>query len=203
YSRTATLLATLGRVYGEDKLLAALGRYARAQRFGHPDTRALAAALEQELGAQAARAFVLGIGERGRVDYLVRDLENALERSPGGVFDVESGRETRKARSGAETFWRGRAAVFRHGNLVFPVDIELVGADGTRRRQRWDGRDAFRVVEWRERTPLAYVVVDPERRVLCDDDLLNNAVAAETALPRRVLERSLYAAELLFAGFAP
>ena len=203
YSRTATLLATLGRVYGEDELSRALGRYARTQRFEHPEPRAFFGAIEAELGAEAARALELGLEERGRVDYLVRDLENARERAPAGVFDGEKGRETRAPRSAAEPVWRGRAVVVRHGTLELPVDIELVGADGTRRRQRWDGRDVFHVVEWRERSPLAYVVVDPEHRVLCDDDLLNNAAAVETGVLRRVLERALYGSGLLFAGFAP
>ena len=36
YYRTATVLETLARVYGEDKTMLALGRYARQYRFQHP-----------------------------------------------------------------------------------------------------------------------------------------------------------------------
>jgi hypothetical protein len=203
YSRTATLLATLGRVYGERKLERALAGYTARQRFGHPRGEDFVTVVREELGPEAARVLELGLEARGRVDYLVRDLENAREHQPAGVFDGQNGRETLEVRSSPEPAWRGRAVVYRHGNLELPVDIELVGADGSRSRERWDGREPFHVVEWRGRVPLSSVVVDPERRVLIDDDLLNNAVASAPAVPRRTLERATYASQVLFSLFGP
>jgi hypothetical protein len=99
--------------------------------------------------------------------------------------------------------FRGRAVVFRHGNLELPIDIDLIGADGSRQRTRWSGTGQFHVVEWRGRAPLAYVVADPEHRILLDDNLMNNAAAVRSALPRRALERASYVAQLLFAGLGP
>jgi hypothetical protein len=47
------------------------------------------------------------------------------------------------------------------------------------------------------------VVVDPEARVLLDDNLLNNALAAKPAMSSRTLERATYFASLLLAWFGP
>jgi hypothetical protein len=203
YSRTATILQTLGRVYGETGLESALRDYAESHRFGHPLPADLFAAIERHLGADAAAALKLAVEDRGQVDYLVRDLQNAYERPPAGVFDRASGRETLPVEAASPAHYRGRAVVVRHGTLAFPVDIELVAANGGRARQRWDGRGPFHVVEWRGDSPLTRVVVDPEARVLLDDNLMNNALSAKPAAPLRTLERSSYFASLLLAWLGP
>ena len=72
-----------------------------------------------------------------------------------------------------------------------------------RTRVRWDGHGTHHVVDWRGDAPLAFATVDPEHRVLIDDDLMNNAVAVEREPALRTLERALYLAELLLGFFAP
>jgi hypothetical protein len=47
------------------------------------------------------------------------------------------------------------------------------------------------------------VIVDPERKVLLDDNLLNNAVSREPPGVDRVSERATYLAQLLLAFFGP
>ena len=69
--------------------------------------------------------------------------------------------------------FRARAVVYRHGSLVFPVEIALIDEQGTITRTTWDGSGPFHVVEHRGPSPIARVVVDPDQRVLIDDDLLN------------------------------
>jgi hypothetical protein len=93
--------------------------------------------------------------------------------------------------------------VYRHGDIELPVDIELVDEDGNRTRQRWDGQGTHRVVDWRGDAPLAYATVDPEHRVLLDDDLMNNGAARATTPAARTFERALYFSELSLAWFAP
>jgi hypothetical protein len=203
YSRTGIALETLARVYGRERVERAVGRYAREHRFDHPGPDALFGAVRAEVGEDAARVLELSLVKRGRVDYLVRELQTAPERSPGGVFDQKSGRTTVPAAPAAGGRFRGRVVVFRHGELELPVDVELVDAHGVRTRVHWDGRGTHRVVDFHGTSPLAFVRVDPEQRVLLDDDLLNNAAAADTTAPLRTLERSVYFSELWLAAFAP
>jgi hypothetical protein len=203
YSRTGTVLETLARVYGRDKLERAIGRYAREQRFAHPGPQEFSDAIRAELGEQAARALSVALVERGRVDYLVREIQTTPERSAAGVFDREGKRTTVSTGDPDTGRWHGRVVVYRHGDIELPVDIELVDEQGKRSRQRWDGHGSHHVVDWRGDAPLAYATVDPEQRVLLDDDLMNNGAARATTPPVRTQERAFYLSELALAWFAP
>jgi hypothetical protein len=203
YSRTGTALETLARVYGREKLERAIGRYAREHRFGHPGPEDFFEAVRAELGEPAARALELALVRRGRVDYVLREIQTAPERTPAGVFDQESGRTTVPIVAASGARFRGRVVVFRHGDIELPVDVELVDRDGKRTRFHWDGQGTHRVVDWQGDAPLAFATVDPEQRVLLDDDLMNNATALELEPAVRALERAVYFAELALAWFAP
>jgi hypothetical protein len=203
YSRSAAILETLARVYGRERLDGALATYARRFRFGHPTPADLVAAVGDALGPEAKRALVLALDERGSVDFLVREVTSAPENQAGGVFDRASGRETVTSTRRGLGRYRGRAVILRHGSLELPVEIDLYDGAGKRRRERWDGHGPYHVIDWQGDAPLTHVVVDPEQRIVLDDDLLNNAVATAPAAASRTLERSVYLAELVLAILGP
>lgn len=202
YARTATLLHTLRRVYGPS-VDRALGRYARAHRFGHPDPEDLLAAVEAEVGQEAAVALREGLFERGWVDFIVESATSSAVREPRGVFGPpRAPRETPSAQAGASH--RGSVVLRRKGTLVLPVDVELVGEDGTVTRGRWSGDEPSFRMPYAGESPLASVVVDPDHRVLVDEDLFNNAWRRERpAMATRVLERTAFAAAALMMLGAP
>ena len=63
----------------------------------------------------------------------------------------------------------------RRGSLELPVEVDLIDDDGKAERRFWDGRGAWTAFEHRGPRPIVAAIVDPERRVLIDDNLLNNA----------------------------
>jgi hypothetical protein len=203
YSRTATILETLARVYGRDRFEATLGTYARRYRFEHPSPADFAAAVGEGLGEDARRMLVEALDARGRVNFVVRDLASTPQRPPAGVFDRADGRETVSAPSAPVTRHRGRAVVFRHGSLELPVDIDIVDQRGNRRREHWDGQGTFHVLDWESPEAPAYVVVDPEHRVTLDDDLLDNAASTSGSGTPRVLERATYFGALALSLVGP
>jgi hypothetical protein len=93
--------------------------------------------------------------------------------------------------------------IYRHGALELPVDIDLVDATGNVTRKRWNGAGAFHVVEHQGSAPLARVVVDADRRVLLDDNLLDNVASVSTSFPSRTLERAAYVGTLSLAVLGP
>jgi hypothetical protein len=204
YSRTATLLSTLERVYGKAEFDAALMDYAQAARFRHPEPRQLVDAVRGRLGEVAARNLERALFERGHVDYLVRDVQSAALDPPAGVFDESGGRRT-VARADARPTARfaGHAVVLRHGTLELPVQIELRFEDGHTELRNWSGDGTRYIVSYEGPSRLVGVTVDPKQRVLLDDDLTNNAASRQDAGASRVLERLLYVAELLLAGGVP
>src|SRR6185295_16508037 len=120
YSRTATILETLARVYGRDRFEAALGEYARRFRFAHPSPTDFTSVIGSALGEDARRALVEALDGRGRIDFVVRDLQSAPERPPAGVFDRAEGRETVTAPTPSAGRYLGRAVIHRHGSLELP-----------------------------------------------------------------------------------
>jgi hypothetical protein len=204
YSRTASLLSTFERVYGKPSLDLALRDYANFARFRAPEPAQLLEAVRGRLGDDAARNLSRALFERASVDYLVRDVQSTESDPHAGVFDEKSGRRTiprSEVRPAAR--YVGRAVVLRHGSLELPVQIELRFADGRRELRNWNGQDARYVVNCVSTSPLVGVTIDPEQRVLLDDDLLNNAAARDDQGAPRSLERILYAVELLLGGGLP
>jgi hypothetical protein len=184
YGRTAALLATLAGVYGEYAVERALGRYARRFRFEHPGPEDLLGVFEDGLGRPAAAALRAGLFEKGWVDYAVDEVSS----------------EHRQAA------WEGSVLVRRRGTLSFPVDVELVMTDGSTRRERWDGVDESTRIPWHGPVALRAAVVDPDDRVLVDQNLENNHRAADgldgEGAPR-TLERMTYWTQLVLQAISP
>ncbi len=203
YSRTAIALATLERVEGRARFRHALGTYTRAQRFAHPSWPSFAAALE-ELDPQAVSAISSALLERGTVDYLVRDISNAPSTAAAGVFDGPSGREERKPEApGPASKFASRAVIFRHGSLELPVDIELDFEDGAKQIRHWDGLGATFKVENVGPSRLVSVQVDPEQRILLDDDRSNNWASTRGPEAPRTLSLLLFGAQTALGAFGP
>jgi hypothetical protein len=135
------------------------------------------------------------------VDFAAESLKSAPVRKPSGLFDGPTGRETKREEDPEPSEWESRVRVFRRGTLTFPVEVELWLEDGERVRKSWDGRGASTSIVHRGRSRVVAVLLDPERRILLDGDLSNNAIAPG-GMPR-VWERALYAAELALGGFLP
>ncbi len=185
YQRTATILATLGNVYGEDLVRRAVGRYARRYRFQHPGPAELESTVREVVGDDAATQLHAALFDRATVDYLVDDLESPAE-------------------AGADGGYGGSVLVRRRGALRFPVDVEMVGADGTVQRVRWDAAETAERLPYHGQSKLVAAVVDPDHEVLLDDDLSNNA---RRTVPSRVsgalIDRIAFAAEALLSGILP
>jgi hypothetical protein len=186
YLRSATTLETLARCFGRAKLDAALRSFAEKQRFAHPGPEALVAELRSELGELAARAFERAVLGRGRVNFLVRELH--AERDPSLT---------------GPTSYVNRVVAHRTGDVELPVEIRMSFGNGAVFRERWDGMGPTWTYESRGPAPLVRAVVDPEQRVLLDDNLLDNSASLAPRSLTRVEERLSYLAALTLGGIAP
>ncbi|MDC0745870.1 M1 family metallopeptidase [Polyangium mundeleinium] len=202
YSRTATILNTLAGVYGPDRVREAIGRYTRRYRFRHPGPEELLGILRDTLGPDAELAARQAIFERGWVDYSVAEISSNRMEPLGGLFGDP---QSPSAAPVLDTYgYRGRVLVRRRGTLVFPVDIDLVMEDGSTKRVRWEGKGVTHEVDYEGERRLVGAIIDPEHRVLLDDDLLNNAQNERGGgVGSRVLERGMFGAELLLWLLAP
>ncbi len=182
YGRTATILRTLDRVH-DGAVRRALGVYARRHRFGHPTPEDLLRVVREEVGDDAATVLSAALFEQGSIDV---SLESVT---------------WREGREGTEV----DVTLARAGALVLPVDVDVFDASGTAHRARWDGRGARSTLTVRLPSPPRFVLVDPEHRLLLDDDLLDGAWSSRTGPPiaGRTLGGSSFLARVALAVLAP
>ena len=112
-------------------------------------------------------------------------------------------KEPAPERGGPPSKWASRVLVYRHGSLRVPVDVALSFEDGTREVRRWDGRGRRQTFDVESKSPLVAAQVDPELRVLVDDNLVNGAVRRDRPGAARLVERATYAEELLLGVLGP
>lgn len=203
YSRTAAVLQTFERVYGEERFARALGNYARDNRFKHPGPEAFLAAMQRELGEPATQTLKTALFDKGWVDYLAETVDCVHAEAPAGVFDKQNGRET-VARDLERDSWTCRALVRRRGTLELPVEVELGFANGHRERRSWDGHGTNVSLTVKSRERMTFAIVDPETRVVIDENLGNNATrSAGSSTAYRTLERASYFANLALWALGP
>lgn len=174
YARTATILRTLDRVW-DGAALRATGAYAREHRFRHPVPADLERAIAQASTEEAARFFRQATFAQGYVDFLPTAIDN--QPRPGGGFDR-------------------RVSLERKGDLTIPVDVDLVDSAGTTQRVGWSGDEAKTVLSTQGSLPIQTVLVDPEHRVLVDEDRHNDALSID---PSSFAPRSFLVSELVSA----
>lgn len=204
YSRTATLLETFRRVYGARKLERALLRYARRFRYRHPEPEDFLSVIREELGEAAAANLVLGLFERGNVDYAVDSLLNSRKQPAFGVFDRPQGRKVLPKPDDVDApgTWVTRVILHRRGSLHFPVEIELTTQEGDSIIRHWDGAGNSYTLDVEAGGRVVGAHVDPRHKVIMDDNLLNNS-AAPSQTARYTSERAGYLAALLLAWLGP
>jgi hypothetical protein len=209
YARTATILWTLGNVYGPDRIRRAIGRYTRRYRFQHPGPAELLQAIREVLGEDAAEQARVALFEKGTVDYAVSDLFSEPDEPPHGEAADAGAPEKPDAKAEAKekaapSGYRGSALVRRRGALRFPVDVDLIGEDGSVTRVRWSAEEASARLPWKGKSRLAAAVIDPEHRVLLDDDLGNNARSRSSRrLSGALLDRFSFDAAAALGGVLP
>lgn len=207
YSRTAAALETIARAYGKEKMDRAMAVYARRFRFKHPTPEDFLDTVRAEIGPAAASNLRAVLFERGWVDYAITHIASHPSRTAAGLFDRAGGRETISPATTREPGrYAGDVLVVRRGTLSLPVDIELTLADGSRRRVSWSGSgDTFRV-PYSGTSPLVSARVDPDDRILLDQDPKNDFATAPGQPKRgapRVFERALFWTQALLAGLTP
>jgi hypothetical protein len=205
YGRTAAVVETLRRVYGDEPVMRALGRYARRFRFQHPGPEQLLAVFEEVLGARVAATLRTALFEKGWVDYVVEGVWAVEAPRAAGMFDRDGKREKVEPGTREEGGWDDTVLVRRRGTLSFPVDVDLVLADGTTRREHWDGEGETKRFSWHGPSAVRAAVIDAEDRVLVDYNLANNRGAADGrgGGATRTLERATYWTQLLLQAVSP
>ena len=203
YARTATLLETLSRVYGDNVFANALGSYAREYRFQHPGPPELLDTFERLMGPTVAQTLRTALFEKGWVDYAVDSVASSKDPLQEIPVQIDGG-SSASTRVDSRR-WNSSVLVRHRGTISFPVDVEFSMSDGTTRREHWSGDTDWKRFQVIGATPVRAATIDPDDRVLLDADPSNNRSAApdSTGGALRTLEWATYLMQLALQTAVP
>jgi len=172
YGKTATVLATLEKLIGEEKMQEAMHTYFMRYRFTHPTGEDFLKTIEEVSGRNLRWYFDQAVYGTNILDYEIwsadSDRVNWYEK------------ENPLTRSSHQQVYRTYVTVHRKGDFIFPVDVKVKFDDGTSALEHWDGRDRWVRYTYERKAKLASAEVDPERKILLDRDFFNNGRTAES-----------------------
>lgn len=189
YSKTALWLHTLERLIGQPTLQRAMATFFERWRFRHPTPDDFFATVNDVSGRDLTWFFDEVYRSSRVFDYGVDSIASDLP-SVSGVGDGV-GRPVLRDETPAGARYETAVTVRRHGEGVFPVDIEVVFEDGTRRRVPWNGRDRRRVFTFTSTSAAVSATVDPGEVLRLDVSRFNNSVTLEPQGERAATRWSL------------
>ncbi len=178
YNKTGLALRTLDNIVGPARFRAAMKVYTQEQQFHHPTGADLWRTLSRELGEDLdwfVRPVFYG---RGAVNLRVRTIDCRRDHPPAGVFGRDDTRHTvaLKAGDGEQLC---DITIDNLGQVPVPVNFDLIFGDGAHLREHWDGKGDWYRVRTKHATAVTEVVLDPERKILLDTTLLQDAKRAD------------------------
>jgi hypothetical protein len=185
YGKPALAFQTLEGLLGEGTMRAVLNRYARRFGFAHPTTDDLVSTVNEVTGLDYRWFFEETFFSSELCDYAV-EVKNPATRALVGYTDGPGPAPlVPSAPATSRPAFEPEVVVKRLGGVRLPVEVLVEFADGTRRREAWDGRDRWRRFRYAAGPRVVRAVVDPEDRLALDVNPANNAWREEAGLARR------------------
>jgi len=187
YSKSALVLETLQRHVGPDAMRAILQAYATRFQFRHPTAADFLGVVSELTGGTHDALLRQLVETTGTVDYTVEQVRSEQDPGPTGFSPQQRPGDPVEWRapsavSAATAEWRSTYVVRQLGEIVAPVEVEARFADGSVRRETWDGAGRQARIEHRTDSELVEVAVDPDRKFALDLDVNNNGWRSVPAL---------------------
>jgi hypothetical protein len=164
YNKTALWLHTLERYIGWRRLQRGLSIFFTRHTFRHPTPGEFFAAINEGAGRDLTWFFDQVYRSSVVFDYAVSQITTTEGRN-GSSHHTE-------------------VVVRREGDGLFPVDVLVTFADGSRVLERWDGRERWKLFAFDRPSPAVSAEIDSDRILLLDFNRLNNSRAITPATPK-------------------
>jgi hypothetical protein len=164
YNKTALWLHTLERYIGWRRLQRGLSIFFTRHTFRHPTPGEFFAAINEGAGRDLTWFFDQVYRSSVVFDYAVSQITTTEGRN-GSSHHTE-------------------VVVRREGDGLFPVDVLVTFADGSRALERWDGRERWKLFAFDRTSAAVSAEIDPDRILLLDFNRVNNSRAITPATPK-------------------
>jgi len=156
YSKPAMMLLTLENYLGRQMMKKVLRSYYERYKFKHPTTLDFINTVN-EISGQDLNWFF------DQVLYTSRILDYKIDQITYDELENDS-----TAR------YSSRIVVAREGEMTFPIEILIKFEDGQEVIEKWDGKEKFKILNYKGPHRVISAQVDPQRKIWLDVNFLNN-----------------------------
>jgi len=219
YAKPAMLLTTLQNYLGEDVMLKVMREYVKRWRFKHPTTRDFINVVNDVTGKDMNWYFDQALYSRAELDYSVASVSTKkVKKDKGFDFTLtvteddssvteqnkksdelnvaadSAADSTSKNKKETKTIYESKVNVRRLGEFKFPVEIEVVFANGDTVHEKWNGQGLWKKFYYTKPTRLVSATVDPDLKIPLDVNFTNNSrtVKAQTLGVNKLSARFLF-----------
>lgn len=201
YAKTATTLHSLQGILGDETTDIIFQRYFEQWKFKHPRGGDFIAVVNEvvkerhgdQFGENMDWLFEQCIYDTKVCDYAVDGIFNVRYASGQGIFDQENGGKVYQSGKLDEQL-TSTVTLVRLGELIFPLDVEIVFKDGSKKTEYWSGVERKKEFSYLGSVPIVSAHIDPQQKVLMDLNLLNNS---KTLQPSKAV-RNKYVIKSIF-----
>ena len=162
YGKTATVLLTLEKIIGEDKMREAMRQYFLRYRFTHPTGEDFLKTIEEVSGQNLRWYFDQAVYGPNILDYEIHDAHS----DPVKWYEITPT---------TPRLYRTYVTVHRKGDFVFPIDIKITFDNKSSVLEHWDGRDRWVRYTYDRTARVASAEIDPQQKVWLDRNFFNNS----------------------------
>lgn len=181
YQKTGTMLVTMERLLGLETMNKVIKTYFEKWKFKHPrGTDFIAVALEvvekekgTEMKAVIASILQQSIYEASYCDYAMTYAFSSRKATGMGLFEKGDSLDFQKSLD--LEGYNNEVRVDRKGEMILPVDIEIIFKNGEKKIIEWDGVERSKVFEFESESKILSAQIDPEQNVYLDINFNNNS----------------------------
>jgi hypothetical protein len=195
YGKTATVLLTLEKIIGPEKMAQAMRTYFMRYRFKHPTGTDFMNTIQEVAGQDLSWYFDQAFKGTQVLDYEVRNI-----RSDRADWYNESGAAAKHdSLKKAPPEYRDTVLVHRNGDFICPVDVEVKFDNGEIAHERWDGKDRWIRYSYTKPEKIVWAQIDPQYGIWMDRNFYNNSKTAvpDTRATRKLSNIWLFVSEWL------
>ena len=200
YNKTAVWLSTLEGIIGTEQIDRVFKQYFEQWKFKHPCKRDFIQVVNDVTEDDWTWFFDQVLEGTEECDYALADIENKEIKPDRGFFtNLDSCEVVSDNNVG---LFYSKVTIHRRGEMILPVDVEIMFEDGSSRLEYWDGKERTRSFTFKGNQKVVKAIIDPKRKNYIDRNFLNNSMVLEPNKSRsnRLFARFLTAVQHTLAS---
>lgn len=175
YGKTATVLLTLERIIGSDKMQQAMHDYFMRYRFKHPTGTDFMNTVQEVAGQDLSWYFDQAFKGTQVLDYEVSDIRS----DRADWYNEPAAAAKHDSLKKAPPEYRDTVVVQRKGDFIAPVDLEVKFYGGQVAHEHWDGKERWVRYSYIKPEQIVSAEIDSEHKMWLDRDFYNDSQTAD------------------------